>query len=156
MLQPASSILSSKASLLRCTGARRRFSSLPSLDTVTSWARARGIAWPSASLYGGFGAGYDYGPLGTALKRRISDAWWRDFVSGRRDCVGIDAALLSSPRALAASGHVARFTDPMAACAKCGRRVRCVERQRRWTRGCACAMATARCPTSCHPYCLLN
>ena len=94
------------------------------LDRIVSFCKSRGFAFASSELYGGLGVGYDYGPAGAALKKRVTDAWWQRFVYSRRDCVPLDAALLSHPRALAASGHTARFVDPACVCAACGKRAR--------------------------------
>ena len=94
-----------------------------SLDEIVAWAKRRGFVW-SPPLYGGGGTGYDFGPLGAALKRNVSRAWWADFVDRRADCVPLETALVLSPRVWVASGHVAQFSDPLAECASCRRRVR--------------------------------
>jgi glycyl-tRNA synthetase len=93
------------------------------LDELVSWAKTRGFVYP-APLYGSIGAGYDYGPAGAALKRNLERAWWADFVDRRADCVPLETAALLSPRVWEASGHVAQFSDPLAECATCRRRVR--------------------------------
>jgi len=43
-------------------------------DELFALLRRRGVLWPSAEIYGGAQGLYDYGPLGTALKRRVEDA----------------------------------------------------------------------------------
>ena len=88
-----------------------------------SWAKRRGFVW-APPLYGGGGTGYDFGPLGAALKRNVSRAWWADFVDRRADCVPLETALVLSPAVWVASGHVAQFSDPLAECASCRHRVR--------------------------------
>ena len=42
----------------------------------------------------------------------------------REDVVGIDAAILSSPRIWEASGHLDNFTDPLVDCRQCHERSR--------------------------------
>jgi glycyl-tRNA synthetase len=45
-------------------------------------------------------------------------------VQMRHDVVGLDAAILSSPKIWAASGHLANFTDPLVDCRNCKERWR--------------------------------
>ena len=39
------------------------------LELLSSLAKRRGFAFPSAEIYGGFSSTYDYGPLGAEMKR---------------------------------------------------------------------------------------
>ena len=61
-----------------------------SLDPVVALAKRRGFIFPSSEIYGGLGSCYDYGPLGTELKRNVKDAWWQAMVRRRDDIVGLD------------------------------------------------------------------
>lgn len=94
------------------------------LENLVSYCKHHGFIYPGSELYGAVGTGYDYGPLGTALKRNVQEAWWRDFISKRADCVGIETALLMNPKVWEASGHVQQFVDPISECAQCRKRVR--------------------------------
>lgn len=94
------------------------------MDEIVSFCKRRGFIYAGSELYGSIGTGYDYGPYGSALKKNIQDKWWKDFVEKRPDCVGLDAALLSSPRVWQASGHVQQFVDPLSECNSCRKRVR--------------------------------
>ncbi len=94
------------------------------MDTLVSLAKRRGFAFPSSEIYGGFGSTYDYGPLGVELKRNIKDEWWRSMVRERSDIVGIDSAILMSPKVWEASGHIANFHDPLVDCRQCKQRFR--------------------------------
>src|SRR5579875_1156144 len=96
----------------------------PEMDEVVRLARHRGFVFPSAEIYGGFRSTYDYGPLGVLMLRNVKDQWWRSIVQMRHDVVGLDAAILSSPRIWEASGHLANFTDPLVDCRKCKERWR--------------------------------
>ena len=42
------------------------------LETLVSLAKRRGFVFPSAEIYGGFAAAYDYGPLGAQMRRNIA------------------------------------------------------------------------------------
>ncbi|MEE8337330.1 MAG: glycine--tRNA ligase [Dehalococcoidia bacterium] len=94
------------------------------LETITSLAKQRGFVFPSAEIYGGFAATYDYGPLGVEMRRNIRESWWQWMVQGRDDVVGVEAAIITNPDVWRASGHVDVFTDPLVDCLQCNARVR--------------------------------
>jgi glycyl-tRNA synthetase len=94
------------------------------MEAVTSLAKRRGIAFQSSELYGGLRSSWDYGPLGVELRRNIRNAWWRSMVQLRDDIVGLEAAIIMSPRVWEASGHVEGFHDPLVECLNCHQRFR--------------------------------
>jgi glycyl-tRNA synthetase len=94
------------------------------MEAITSLAKRRGIVFPSSEIYGGLRSSWDYGPLGVELKRNVRDAWWRRIVRLRDDVVGLDAAVIMSPRVWEASGHLEVFTDPLVECLNCHQRFR--------------------------------
>ncbi len=94
------------------------------MESLTSLAKRRGIAFPSSEIYGGLRSSWDYGPLGVELRNNIRRAWWRSMVQLRDDVVGLEAAILMSPRVWEASGHVAGFSDPLVECLNCHQRFR--------------------------------
>jgi glycyl-tRNA synthetase len=85
----------------------------PSLDTIVSLAKRRGVVYPGSEIYGGLAGTFDYGPLGVALKKNIENLWWRMFVETRDDMYGVDSAILMNPRVWETSGHVGGFNDPL-------------------------------------------
>jgi glycyl-tRNA synthetase len=94
------------------------------MEAVTSLAKRRGIAFQSSEIYGGLRSSWDYGPLGVELRRNIRSSWWRSMVQLRDDVVGLEAAIMMSPRVWEASGHVAGFHDPLVECLNCHQRFR--------------------------------
>jgi glycyl-tRNA synthetase len=94
------------------------------MEAVTSLAKRRGIVFQSSEIYGGLRSSWDYGPLGVELKNNVKRAWWRSMVQLRDDVVGLDAAILMSPRVWEASGHLEVFTDPLVECLSCHQRFR--------------------------------
>ena len=94
------------------------------METIVNLCKRRGFVFPSSEIYGGFRSTYDYGPLGVLMLRNVKEAWWRSMVQMRDDVVGIDAAILSSPKVWEASGHLANFTDPLVDCRSCKERWR--------------------------------
>ena len=83
------------------------------LDQVISLAKQRGFVFQAGEIYGGSRSAWDYGPLGVALKENIKRQWWRTFVDGREDMVGLDSSIILPTQVWHASGHVETFTDPL-------------------------------------------
>ena len=94
------------------------------MEAVTSLAKRRGIAFQSSEIYGGLRSSWDYGPLGVELRRNVRTAWWRSMVQLRDDIVGLEAAIIMSPKVWEASGHVEGFHDPLVECLNCHQRFR--------------------------------
>ena len=94
------------------------------VDDVVALCTRRGVVFPTADIYGGLAGFFDYGPVGVELKRNVEAAWWKNFVSGREDVVGLDGSIITNPSVWKASGHVDSFTDPLVDCKKCKSRFR--------------------------------
>jgi glycyl-tRNA synthetase len=94
------------------------------MEKVVSLCKRRGFVFPGSEIYGGLANSWDYGPMGVELKNNIKNLWWKRFVHERSDMVGIDAAVVMSPKVWEASGHVAGFSDPLVECKKCHQRFR--------------------------------
>jgi glycyl-tRNA synthetase len=95
-----------------------------SMETIVNLCKRRGIVLPNSEIYGGIRSTWDYGPLGVELKNNVKRAWWRWMVQLRSDVVGLDSAVILSPRVWEASGHVANFNDPLVECLNCHQRFR--------------------------------
>ncbi len=83
------------------------------LEKVVALAKRRGFVYPTSEIYGGLANSYDYGPAGSELLRNIRNIWWKYFINGREDMVGLDSQILLHPETWVASGHVGGFSDPM-------------------------------------------
>jgi glycyl-tRNA synthetase len=95
-----------------------------SLEDIVSLCKRRGFIFQGSEVYGGLSGTWDYGPLGLALKKNITDLWWKLFVTERDDMYGVDAAILMNQKVWQASGHVDTFTDPLVECSQCHGRFR--------------------------------
>ncbi len=95
-----------------------------SLESIANLAKRRGFVMPSADIYGGLSAIYDFGPLGVLLKNNIRNEWWKRFVQQRSDVFGLDSAVVTKKEILQASGHEESFTDPLVECKICHERFR--------------------------------
>jgi len=95
-----------------------------SMDDLVALCRRRGFIFQSSEIYGGINGFWDYGPLGTLLKRNLKQAWWNDMVERELvgpdgqpvDIVGVDCTIIMNPKVWEASGHVGGFNDPMVDC----------------------------------------
>ncbi len=94
------------------------------MEKIVSLCKRRGFIFQAGEIYGGLNGVWDYGPLGTELKRNLKDYWWRVMVRERDDVVGLDGSILTHPAVLKASGHVDTFSDPMVDCRTCKARLR--------------------------------
>lgn len=94
------------------------------MQKIAALCKRRGFIYPGSEIYGGLAGTWDYGPLGTELKRNIKQEWWKEMVQLREDIVGIDSAIMMNPKAWEASGHVGAFTDPLVECKICHQRFR--------------------------------
>jgi glycyl-tRNA synthetase len=98
-----------------------------SMDDIMALCKRRGFIFQASEIYGGINGFWDYGPLGSQLKKNLRDAWWDDVVMtgcrGQRGpdgnpvrIVPVDTCIIQNPRVWEASGHVAGFNDPMVDC----------------------------------------
>ena len=97
------------------------------LEKLVSLCQRRGFIFPSSDIYGGLSGCWDYGPVGTELKRNVKEAWWRSVVQERDDMVGMDASILMNTKVWEASGHIERMVDPLVECRNCHQRWRADE-----------------------------
>ncbi len=89
------------------------------MEQIVSLCKSKGFIMQSAEIYGGLNGCWDYGPLGTELKRNVKEYWWRKNVQERDDILGMDGSILTHKEVLTASGHVGGFSDPMSTCRQC-------------------------------------
>jgi glycyl-tRNA synthetase len=73
----------------------------------------------SFAIYGGITGQYDFGPMGTALKSNMLNAW-RQFFVLEEQMLEVDCSILTPEPVLKASGHVDRFADLMVKDVKTG------------------------------------
>ena len=97
------------------------------IEKIVSLCKQRGFVYQSSEIYGGFGAVYDYGPLGVELKNNIANRWWREMTQIHENIVGLDSGILMHPKIWEASGHVGEFHDPLVDCKQCKARYRADE-----------------------------
>src|ERR1700744_1732197 len=83
------------------------------LQNIIAHCKEYGFVFQSSEIYDGLSAVYDYGQMGSQLKKNIRDYWWKSMTQLHDNIVGIDAAIFMHPTTWKASGHVDNFSDPM-------------------------------------------
>lgn len=91
------------------------------VEELSNFCKRKGFVFRSSDIYGGYSGFWDFGPLGVELFNNIKNDWWKYFVQGREDVVGIEASIISHPRTWKASGHIENFNDVFVKCKKCGK-----------------------------------
>ena len=112
------------------------------MEKIVSFCKRKGFIFQSSSIYGGIGGFYDYGPLGSQMKKNIKDSWWNFMVNTRANVVGLDSAIIVNPKVWEASGHLENFTDPLTECRKCHKRFRADH----LIEGCGLELSQIKCP----------
>jgi glycyl-tRNA synthetase len=87
-------------------------------ERVFELAKRRGFLYPSFDAYGGAAGFYDYGPLGAQLKASIENLFRRIFVV-EEGCAEISCPAVTIEEVFIASGHAAKFDDPVVRCTNC-------------------------------------
>ncbi len=83
------------------------------MEKIISLCKRRGFIYPGSEIYGGLAGTYDYGPLGSLLKKNIEDSWLDFFVTSKENMYLIDTPILMHPKVWEASGHTSEFIDPL-------------------------------------------
>ncbi len=102
------------------------------MKDLVALCKRRGFVFGASEIYDGINGFWDYGPLGTQLKKNLADAWWHDMVECPPvgpdgtvlEVVGVDSSIIQNPKVWVASGHVAGFNDPMVDCKETKKRYR--------------------------------
>ena len=82
-------------------------------EEIVNLAVRRSLFFPSSEIYASAPAGmYDFGPYGTAIKRKIIETWRKHLVQ-KEDFLEIDGALIMPEDIFKASGHLGNFNDPI-------------------------------------------
>ena len=95
-----------------------------SMDKIVALCKNRGFVYPGSEIYGGLSNSWDYGPIGSEMKKNIKDIWWKRFIKESKYNVGIDAAIIMNPQVWVTTGHVGGFSDPLIDCKECKTRHR--------------------------------
>ncbi|MDB4614484.1 glycine--tRNA ligase [bacterium] len=107
-----------------------------SMDKIVSLCKRRGFVFQNSEIYGGQNGFWDYGPLGTELKRNVRENWYSEMVTNHDELTapdgaprsfnmcGIETSLIMNPQVWRCSGHYDLFADMMIDCRECKSRFR--------------------------------
>jgi len=91
-------------------------------EKILDIAKRRGIFYPSCEIYGGISGFYDYGPIGTRIKKNVEDIIRKAYLIeeyGNFTCSEIECPTLGLDDVWNASGHVKSFSDFTVECSAC-------------------------------------
>ena len=91
---------------------------LKTVDLAT-FCKQKGFIYPSSEIYGGVAGLYDYGHLGTKLKKNFEELWRKYFLGLDDNFFEIETANIMPENVFRASGHLENFIDPVAKCSQC-------------------------------------
>ncbi|MEQ9408358.1 MAG: glycine--tRNA ligase [Fuerstiella sp.] len=115
-----------------------------SMEKIVALCKRRGFVFQNSEIYGGQNGFWDYGPLGTELKRNVRDSWYHDMVAAHNELltpegapsnyqmVGVETALIMHPQVWKCSGHYDLFHDMMVDCRETRNRYRLDQLRARW------------------------
>lgn len=89
------------------------------LDDIMKIALNRGIFFPTGEVYHPIGGFYEWGPIGSQIRRNLIEAWREFFVDLDETVYEIFGSTILPFEVLKASGHVDKFVDPQVTCTKC-------------------------------------
>ena len=89
------------------------------MEKILDVAKRRGFFWQSSLIYGGLGGFWDYGHLGTLVKRRFENLWRNHFLGLDDNFYEISSSLIMPEAVFKASEHLSHFVDPVVKCSKC-------------------------------------
>ncbi|NMC77656.1 MAG: glycine--tRNA ligase [Candidatus Methanofastidiosa archaeon] len=93
-------------------------------DEIMDVALRRGFIFPSSEIYGGISGFYDYGHLGTLMRKKWENEWRRHYLGLHPNFFEIDATHIMPRNVFVGSGHLENFNDPLTECEKCHSRFR--------------------------------
>lgn len=97
------------------------------LDKIISLCKRKGFVYQAAEIYGGLNGVYDFGHLGTLLRRNIRNTWLESIYQAQDNIFLLEGSLLGPEAVWEASGHLEGFHDPMVDCLNCKHRYRADE-----------------------------
>lgn len=85
---------------------------------LASFFKKKGFIYPSSEIYGGLAGFYDYGHIGTLLKKKFENLWRDYFLNLNDNFFEIETATVMPEKVFKASGHLKNFIDPIVKCSK--------------------------------------
>ncbi|QTX02672.1 glycyl-tRNA synthetase [Candidatus Phytoplasma luffae] len=81
---------------------------------IISFLKQTGFVFSGSEIYNGLANSFDYGYLGSLLKKNIKNIWIKKFIQGFEYNILLDSSIIMNSRIWEASGHLSSFIDPLA------------------------------------------
>ncbi len=94
------------------------------INSFINFLKEKGFIYSGSEIYGGLSNTWDYGPLGSLLKKNLKDLWINSFIFQQKNNFLLDSSIMLNNKVWEASGHVEKFNDPLIDCKKCKSRFR--------------------------------
>ncbi len=91
---------------------------------IVNYLKNYGFVYANSEIYNGLANAWDFGNLGSLLKKNIKDAWTNFFIFSQKNMILLDSAIIYNSDVWKASGHLANFSDPLIDCKECKNRFR--------------------------------
>jgi glycyl-tRNA synthetase len=88
------------------------------IDEIATFCKRKGFVYPSSEIYGGLSGFWDFGHLGTLLKKNFENIWRSYFLGLNDNFYEIEASEIMPEKVFIASGHLKNFNDIAAKCKK--------------------------------------
>ncbi len=93
------------------------------LEFIYNWALKNAVFYPTAEIYNPIAGFYEYGSIGTLIKRNWENLW-RNYFLNEENFWEVEGRVILPEKVLIASGHVENFNDPLIECPNCKERIR--------------------------------
>lgn len=80
-------------------------------EDFNKFLKSKGFIYQSSEIYGGLAGVFDYGHVGTELKKNWMNMWRNFFLNLHENFVEIDASIIMHENVFKASGHLDNFHD---------------------------------------------
>ena len=73
------------------------------MEKLVNLCKQHGFIYQGSEIYGGLANTWDFGPVGAELKGNIKKAWLKKFIQEDPNNVGLDSAILLTPKPIIAT-----------------------------------------------------
>lgn len=88
------------------------------IEEIANFCKRKGFVYPSSEIYGGLAGFYDYGHIGTLLKKNFENKWLKYFLGLDNNFYQIETSEIMPEKVFIASGHLKNFSDIAVRCKK--------------------------------------
>ncbi len=94
------------------------------MNEIINHLKKYGFIFQGSEIYGGLANSWDFGPMGSELKKNIKELWWNHFIRKHQFNSGFDSSIILNSNVWKASHHIDNFSDLLVDCKECKFRFR--------------------------------